>query len=80
MIPLLILINFKAFLEDTFRDINKKNIKELVIDLRENSGGDATLGDLLVEYIYDGKYKRCGKFGFQITKEILDLYRKNSAG
>lgn len=69
--------SFKGFLDSTFEDINNKNIKELVVDLRKNGGGDATLGDLFIEYIYDGKYKRIGKYAFKITEEIVDHYEKN---
>lgn len=69
--------SFRSFLDNTFEDINKNNIKEIVVDLRKNGGGDATLGDLFVEYIYDGEYKRVGKFAFKITEEIVDYYEKN---
>jgi len=43
--------DFKTFLTDFFSTLKKNNIKNLVIDLRENGGGNSQLGDELLSYL-----------------------------
>lgn len=47
---------FRAFLDTSFRQFNEAGIQHLAIDLRQNSGGNTDLGDLLFSYISDKKY------------------------
>lgn len=68
---------FQSFLDKTFKDINEKGINNLIIDLRANGGGNSSLGDLLVEYIYDGAYKSVSKMDIKVSKEIIDFYKEN---
>ncbi|MBN1970318.1 MAG: hypothetical protein JXR48_15945 [Candidatus Delongbacteria bacterium] len=42
---------FDNFLEEMFTEINKKNITNLIIDLRNNGGGNSTLGKQFIKYI-----------------------------
>ena len=42
---------FKVFLDSTFQVLQKENIGNLIIDIRENSGGATTLGDEMLQYI-----------------------------
>lgn len=69
---------FKDFLDETFKDINNRGIKELIIDLRQNGGGNSSLGDLLVEYIYDGNYKSGAKMDLKVSQELIDYYQENN--
>ncbi len=43
-------LDYDQFLEDSFRDLKRKNVKNLVLDLRGNGGGDDNYGALLVSY------------------------------
>jgi len=43
--------DFKTFLTDFFSTVKKNNIKNLVIDLRENGGGNSKFGDELLSYL-----------------------------
>lgn len=48
--------SFRSFLDTCFSKIRKANINNIAIDLRNNSGGNTELGDLLFSYITDKKY------------------------
>jgi len=49
---------FKKFLKKSFQGIEAEGIDTLFIDLRQNGGGDSRLGDALISYLYQGKYKQ----------------------
>ncbi len=42
---------FGKFAETMFAELHEKGIKNLVIDLRANGGGDSNVGDMLLQYI-----------------------------
>lgn len=44
-------IKFKEFLADVFAELRAKNVKNLIIDLRGNDGGDANIGYELAQYL-----------------------------
>ena len=47
----------KQFFKKTFKSLKKNNIKHLVIDVRGNGGGDASLSTLLTRYMINDKFK-----------------------
>jgi hypothetical protein len=49
-------ISFPHFLKKTFRELSEKNIQHLVIDLRDNGGGEDLWGKLLFSYLMDKPY------------------------
>ncbi len=65
---------FEGFLDETFEKINKDNINNLIVDLRRNGGGNSQLGDLLIEYIYDGNYTQINRCDIKISNEIIKYY------
>ena len=42
---------FNVFLEEMFRDISANGVKTLVVDLRNNKGGNSILGDILLSWL-----------------------------
>jgi len=42
---------FQEFLKTSFKTIHDKKIKKVVIDIRENGGGNSALGDELLKYL-----------------------------
>ena len=48
---------FKTFLDSSFTIIRQKGIKNLIIDVRRNGGGNSDLNDLLMTYLYDRPFK-----------------------
>jgi C-terminal processing protease CtpA/Prc len=43
--------DWKAFLENTFAELNAKSVPTLVIDIRANEGGDGAIGAALLSYL-----------------------------
>lgn len=65
---------FNKFLDETFEKINNENIANIIVDLRENGGGNSRLGNLLIEHIYDGKYTQANRMDIKISDEIIKHY------
>jgi C-terminal processing protease CtpA/Prc len=49
--------HLRKFFHHSFREMKDRNIKNLVIDVRSNGGGDASLSTLLTRYLIDKKFK-----------------------
>jgi hypothetical protein len=62
--------DFPGFLENSFREIEDKKVKTLIIDLRNNSGGDDAYGALLYSYLVDRPFQF---FPLQDTVSQLQL-------
>lgn len=67
-------VYFEDFMNTCIADIEKNNIKKIVVDLRWNTGGSATLGDILLYSLGIDKYK---SFTSDINKS--ELYRMQMA-
>lgn len=52
-IPLFIGDDYPHFIEETFHTLRQKGTKTLIIDLRNNGGGEDTFGIMLVSYLTD---------------------------
>lgn len=62
---------FKLFLAETFKKIEQQKIKDLIIDIRYNSGGDSALNDLLLAYITSQKYRQSSKRIWKLSEVSL---------
>ena len=70
---------FKVFADSAFSEIKHLNTKNLIIDLRENLGGDSDVGDYLLQYILNvpfRQYDRILEKNSQLLKERLLSHRK----
>jgi len=70
----------RSFFHKSFRVMKERSIKNLVIDVRSNGGGDAGLSTLLTRYLVDRKFKladslyavrRSGPYNKYIKKHLL---------
>jgi hypothetical protein len=68
---------FKVFLEKTFDSINKIGIQNLIIDIRENGGGNSTLGDMLFQYISPKPFNQFSKTVIKYSQLQKDFFEKN---
>lgn len=66
---------FENFLENTFVEINKNNLSNLIIDIRENGGGNSALGDLLTCYITDNNFATYSRVDEKGSSQIIDRYK-----
>jgi len=49
-------IDYKAFLANTFKEIDAKDIRHLIIDIRENNGGNDEMAEELFSYLAENNY------------------------
>lgn len=63
---------FKLFLETTFQEIAKHKISDLIIDIRNNSGGNSALNDLLFAYITNKKYRQSSKRFWKLSDVSIE--------
>jgi hypothetical protein len=66
---------FQVFIDSTFSIIKKENIKNLIIDIRENGGGNSVLGDQLFKYISKQKFTQFGKTIVKYSQLQKDFYK-----
>jgi C-terminal processing protease CtpA/Prc len=66
---------FEKFLQDTFTQIKKEGIADLIIDIRENPGGYSDLAEVLLGYITDKPVTKNLNMEIKVSKQIKDWYR-----
>ena len=72
--------DFNLFADSAFRVLKEKGIDNLVIDLRENGGGDSDIGDELCQYLAKAPFRQYDKVvgkHSQLLKERLKAHRVN---
>ena len=69
-------IDYKAFLADAFKKIRTRKIEHLIIDIRENNGGNDEMADELFSYLTqdDFKFDREGRTRYVYFPETLKPY------
>lgn len=61
---------FKVFLEKHLSYIHEKNIKNLIIDIRDNGGGSTNLSGELISCLTDKPFKLFSKILIKLSKQI----------
>lgn len=67
---------FKEFLSSTFADIQAKPVKGLIIDLRNNGGGNSELGITLLSFLTDSAYRMAERKEWRMSAQYKSLLRK----
>lgn len=67
---------FQKFLDSTFAVAKKENLQHLVIDIRNNGGGNSMLGDALFDYITEKPYKQVERMEIKTSSEAAKNMRK----
>lgn len=63
--------NYRQFYESTFRELRTKDIKHLIIDIRNNGGGYTIIGDELMQYVFLQPFKVVDSTKVKVSKELL---------
>lgn len=69
---------FRKFLKETFKVIKKEKIGRLIIDIRENAGGNSGLNDLLLSYITKKAYQQSSGRYWKVSAEAKLAYKENA--
>jgi hypothetical protein len=73
--------DFTAFIDSVFTQISNKNVGSLIIDLRYNGGGEASLADSLISYLTPNEYQSMQsdliKISYTTTDYIQQLQSMN---
>ncbi len=65
------------FADSMFTVLKENNIKKLIIDVRENGGGNSQVGDILLGYISSCPYAQMGKTIIRVTPTTRNLAGSN---
>ncbi len=66
---------FTAFLKKAFQEIAGKGVRVLLIDLRENTGGNSQLGDLLIQRCFTGTFVQNLEVSIRVSPKTRMLYK-----
>lgn len=67
---------FRKFIDSSFAQIKDQESKHLIIDLRNNGGGDDSFSDYMVSYIADKPFKWTSSFTLKTSSFLKDQVRK----
>ncbi|MDR1167573.1 MAG: hypothetical protein LBK53_01600 [Heliobacteriaceae bacterium] len=67
--------NFTKFLDSTFTCLNNQKINNLIIDVRNNGGGNSRLGDELFQYISKVPFKQYGQTTIKTSEQQKNFFR-----
>jgi hypothetical protein len=70
---------FQAFADSMFTALNKKHIKNLIIDIRRNGGGVSSIGDELFQYISPVAFQQFGRSIMRITPMTQKLLHEKAS-
>lgn len=62
---------WQKFLQDTFHTVQEKHLTGMIIDLRENDGGDSNLGDDLLDYLTDKPYRMASRKEWKFSPRYM---------
>lgn len=66
---------FRSFLAESFAAVRAAGADDMIIDLRNNGGGDSRAGDLLMSYLTTHKLPSVAYVDVKVTDEIKRYYR-----
>lgn len=68
---------YESFIDSSFADIKKSSTQRLILDLRNNPGGDDSFSNYLVSYIADRPFKWNAKFELKNSSFLKEHVRKH---
>ncbi|WP_222983280.1 S41 family peptidase [Flagellimonas meishanensis] len=67
---------YQRFIDSAFVEINQKKMQNLIIDLRNNGGGDDSFSDYMVAYFADKPFKWNSSFTLKTSQFLKDHVQK----
>lgn len=69
------LSKFRKFVDEAFHSILSAGAEDLLIDLRNNPGGDNSFSDLLISWFADRPFRFSSDFRLKVSSQTLEAYR-----
>ncbi len=67
--------SFKKFIDSCFSQIAERKSTNLIIDLRDNTGGNDTFSNHLISYFADKPFKFCSKFLVKTSQHTKEFWK-----
>jgi Peptidase family S41 len=61
---------FQKFLETTFTEIQRQKLTTLIVDLRNNGGGNSALGNTLLNYLTDKPFRQFSRAEVKVSPQF----------
>jgi len=69
---------FRLFIDSAFNMIKTNNLANLIIDIRENSGGNSEIGDDFLQYIADSDFNQYSdNTVMKVSQQLKNKYKKD---
>jgi hypothetical protein len=69
---------FRQFVDEAFRKIRSARSQRLIVDVRDNPGGDNSFSDLLVAWFASRPFRFSDRFSIKVSPEIRRQYHERS--
>ena len=66
---------FCHYIDSSFYEIHRKSVKNLIIDLRDNWGGDNSFSDYMIAYFASKPFYFCSKFKVKTSQITKDFWK-----
>jgi C-terminal processing protease CtpA/Prc len=67
---------FTQFIDAAFRGLNAADARRLIIDIRNNPGGDNSFSDLMISWVADKPFQFASDFRIKVSQATIDSNRK----
>ena len=64
----------RAFADSLFQEIRDLGIRNLIIDIRFNGGGNSSFGDYLLDYITNEPYRNAARMDVKLSNHLYETY------
>jgi hypothetical protein len=72
--------SFRRFVDASFERLIQAGTTDLIVDLRNNPGGDNSFSDLVVSWIADRPFRFASEFRIKASPQTMAAYRSASGG
>lgn len=63
------LADYARFIEEAFRTFKEKEVAAVAIDVRENSGGDSRVGEMIIQYLTGDPYRAFARVDAKVSEQ-----------
>jgi len=66
--------SFTQFMDSAFTELKNQNIRNLIIDIRENGGGATDVSDELFKYLIPGSFQQFDRMNVKVSRQFKEEY------